>query len=90
MVPPPVSQLSCQGNFCKVKVVGANNCDGTADVPCGKYLLYYYNKNGALTYCISDTGSDENCSGRRQLVQEDQTPEQPPKAAAQRMLRSTR
>ena len=83
--PLPVAEFECQGFSCKMKVAGALNCGGTAEVDCGKYLVYYTNKDGALTYCLSD---DETCEkSSRQLVQ-DQEPE--PSKAAQRMLRSSR
>ena len=65
-----------------MKVAGALNCGGTAEVDCGKYLVYYTNKDGALTYCLSD---DETCEPSSRRLVHDQEPE--PSKAAHRLGR---
>jgi len=60
-----VSYLTCQGDSCKIKQAGANNCAGTVDVACDMFIVFYLT-NGILDYCIS---SDEFCEDSRQLSQ---------------------
>ena len=56
-----MSYLTCQGDSCKIKQAGANDCAGTVEVACDKYIVFDLT-NGILDYCIS---SDENCEDSR-------------------------
>ena len=84
-----MNYFDCQGSSCKMKVAGANNCDGTVQVACDMYMVYYV-ENGDLTYCISSSESCED--SRRQLVaqapEEAQEREEP--QHKKRLLRSAR
>ena len=77
-----MNYFQCQGSSCKMKVAGANNCDGTVEAACDMYMVFYV-VNGDLTYCIS---SSEFCEdSRRQLVQKQELEPEVPKT--QRLLR---
>ena len=58
-----MSYLTCQGDSCKIKQAGANDCAGTVEVACDKFIVFYLT-DGILDYCIS---SDEFCEDSREL-----------------------